>query len=1188
MANTANIQILRSYANSSPTTLLDGQLAFSFKSNTLYIGSNTGSVIAISDQATANLAKQLANTKVSKSGDTMTGSLILSGEGTDLKFSSGSSLVGNEANNLISIKANANNDITGVSAYEYDGGVVQLYSNNRVEIITDTGAAGALWTFGPDSSLTFPDGSKQYVAYDATYAQGAFAKANSASANTVITQGVDATQNTNIIAAASLAQAAYNTANAAGSNQTVIAAFNQANTAYNVATSASSNTTYLQGGLNTANSNISLLFGISTTQNTNIQNAYNQANTATGLAQAAFNLANTESSQAFTQSVANTANSAQANTIYTQGVDASQNVSIALLQAGLITANANTVYTQAGLNTANGNISALQGGLITANANSFYIQSGLNSANANISILFGIETTQNTNITNTDGKMQSAYNQANVTAGGLITANANSFYIQSGLNTANGNISALQGGLITANANSFYIQAGLNTANSKISVIQGVDDTQNTNIAATDGKMQSAYNKANSSLQLSGSTQTVSSNVIIQGNLTVTGNVSYTGNVTSIQITGNTGQFFGYAANGFNALYAGIPTGYLVEPQMILQLTSNFNGYAGGINMQNENSGQNASSDLFITADNGSVNDGFLDLGLSSSTYNYPGYSLIGKNDGYLFVTGNTTTGGGNMIVGTGLNNDVIFATGGIETTNEVMRITSGNNVVIRSTNPSTSIFSGALQVQGGVGVTGNIYANSATVNGINVYNYMTAAYAQANTTAGGLITANANTVYIKAGLDSANANIAILFGIESTQNTWISSNVAYMQGVNNTQNTNIQLAWNRANNSLQLTGYTSQTVNGNVTFNDVVISGNVKLNGISNDGSQNNILYFDSNSGNISYGTPNKLTNNNYTLFLDSNGGLNLPGNDTGYGIIRRNGSRTHNEINIVSNNYVQMQWTDNSASYNPNDVLISRPTNWIYVDPFGTNIECVDQYSNYISWSFDFNGNLNFPDQTSQTTAFTGVAVDANARANIIYIQGVNDTQNTNIQLAWNTANNALSNIGPVVTVNSSARLFVSNTQSSTSNTTGALVVAGGLGVSGNTYHSSNIYITGANTGVVFPDGTFQSSAGNQVVFNTDTFTVTTSPTFVLSRQPTSANSVFVNINGILQAHASYILSGSTITLSEVPYSGSVVEISYNYNTNTGVFVQTNNFLPIAFGPSGALTDVASVALASALIAA
>ena len=40
-ANNATLQILRSYANTTPNNLLDGQLAYSFVSNTLYIGSNT-------------------------------------------------------------------------------------------------------------------------------------------------------------------------------------------------------------------------------------------------------------------------------------------------------------------------------------------------------------------------------------------------------------------------------------------------------------------------------------------------------------------------------------------------------------------------------------------------------------------------------------------------------------------------------------------------------------------------------------------------------------------------------------------------------------------------------------------------------------------------------------------------------------------------------------------------------------------------------------------------------------------------------------------------------------------------------------------------------------------------------------------------------------------------------------------
>lgn len=46
MANTT-IQILRSYANTEPSTLNDGELAYSFVSNTLFIGDNTGGVTPI-------------------------------------------------------------------------------------------------------------------------------------------------------------------------------------------------------------------------------------------------------------------------------------------------------------------------------------------------------------------------------------------------------------------------------------------------------------------------------------------------------------------------------------------------------------------------------------------------------------------------------------------------------------------------------------------------------------------------------------------------------------------------------------------------------------------------------------------------------------------------------------------------------------------------------------------------------------------------------------------------------------------------------------------------------------------------------------------------------------------------------------------------------------------------------------
>lgn len=46
-ASNTTIQILRSYANTVPSFLYDGEMAYSFVSNTLFIGDNTGGINAI-------------------------------------------------------------------------------------------------------------------------------------------------------------------------------------------------------------------------------------------------------------------------------------------------------------------------------------------------------------------------------------------------------------------------------------------------------------------------------------------------------------------------------------------------------------------------------------------------------------------------------------------------------------------------------------------------------------------------------------------------------------------------------------------------------------------------------------------------------------------------------------------------------------------------------------------------------------------------------------------------------------------------------------------------------------------------------------------------------------------------------------------------------------------------------------
>jgi hypothetical protein len=359
------------------------------------------------------------------------------------------------------------------------------------------------------------------------------------------------------------------------------------------------------------------------------------------------------------------------------------------------TSNADTVYINA--NVANGIIivSNTTSKTINLSLSRILSNAGTYGANNQIPII----------TIGTDGRI------SNVSTANIDTTTANAAFAQANNAIANANIAFTV-------ANSGYAQANSATSNANTAYL--VANAAFTKANASSNLAQAAYDSSNTKLALTGGT--ISGNVIIQKDLSVLGNVNFIGNVTSVTVSGNAGQFFGYAANGFNALYAGIPVGYLVEPQMVQQLSANYDGYAG-LNMQNINSGANASFDVFITADNGTATEGYLDLGLASSNYDYTGqeFDIIKKNDGYLFTHGNTTTRGGNTIIGS-IHNDVVITANGMYSNSEIVRITSGAN--------------GKTVI-----ITGNVSANSVNAksitlsDGTNIGTRLDAAFAVANIT---------------------------------------------------------------------------------------------------------------------------------------------------------------------------------------------------------------------------------------------------------------------------------------------------------------------------------------------------------------------------------------------------------------------------------------------------------------------
>ena len=249
----------------------------------------------------------------------------------------------------------------------------------------------------------------------------------------------------------------------------------------------------------------------------------------------------------------------------------------------------------------------------------------------------------------------------------------------------------------------------------------------------------------------------VEGGVGINGNLYVSGNINTTaGNITIL----NSAFFVGNAETGFGAIYAGIPTGYAVLPQLVAQFSANYNGYAQ-INNQNINSGQFASSDFVATADNGTDTANFIDLGIASSTYNYPAFSAIRPNDSYLYGNG----GNLNLITDT-IGKNINFVVGGGNLEHIAVQI-NHPNTISTSANTGTLVVVGDTGVSGNLNIGANLYSNSASFGSIN------------NTPIGNATPSTGTFTYLKATVGFSTAN-AVISGGELTALSNVYSTVGY------------------------------------------------------------------------------------------------------------------------------------------------------------------------------------------------------------------------------------------------------------------------------------------------------------------------------------------------------------------------------------------------------------------------
>jgi len=327
--------------------------------------------------------------------------------------------------------------------------------------------------------------------------------------------------------------------------------------------------------------------------------------------------------------------------------------------------------------------------------------------------------------------------------GNLAFGNLNSLATQdffTGNNIALGTNTA---GQLVSNAITFLTTTSVTDAIARINNLLG-NISNPTGSTLTTGNLYITSGVPSTNYQ-TGAIQ-VEGGVGIHGNLYVSGNINTTvGNITIL----NSAHFIGNIETGFGAIYAGIPAGYTVLPQLVAQFSANYNGYAQ-INNQNINSGQFASSDFVATADNGNDTSNFVDLGIASSTYNYPAFSAIRPNDSYLYGNG----GNLNLITDT-VGKNINFAVGGGNLEHIAVQINHPNST-------STSLGTGTLVVVGDAGISGNVkvgadlYSASASFGSIN------------NTPIGNATPSTGTFTYLKATVGFSTAN-AVISGGELT-----------------------------------------------------------------------------------------------------------------------------------------------------------------------------------------------------------------------------------------------------------------------------------------------------------------------------------------------------------------------------------------------------------------------------------
>jgi hypothetical protein len=645
------------------------------------------------------------------------------------------------------------------------------------------------------------------------------------------------------------------------------------------------------------------------------------------------------------------------------------------------------------------------------------------------------------------------------------------------------------------------------------------------------------------------------------GNI-VAGNIQLSGNI-NVPVGGtfsNTGVFFGNAG-GIGALYAGTST-YTALPTTVLQLSGNVDTYAQ-VNFQNINSGTKASTDFVLTADNGNDTDGYINLGIDSSTYNdLPGFY---PNDGYLIHHSALSTG--NIVIVSHTEGSAIKLHVGDYGDANVKVTVTNNGLRVNTATASTSTTSGALIVDGGVGVAGTINtANFNTANAVITGGYIDSTPIGPNTASTGNFTT---------------ANATAFTGYSATVTT-VNSTTGNITTVNATDV-----------NATTTTTATLNTTSGNATtlVATNLSSGNARITG----------GYIDATPIGPNTASTGNFTTANATAF-------------TGYTVTAATVNTTSaNATTLTSptiNGGVATIATLNNSTANITGGVITTlvATNFSsgnaqisggYADGFtlGGNTAASAKVTTLVA-----SGNIVADSGTASTSNVTGALVvsgtgglGVGGNINVGFGAAFNTSKTanydfivkgkTNETLIWGRAGSTydqvvIGNSATTSTLVAGAKLII--------NTTDSFIVPVGStsqrpGSTGGTDTVGMLRFNSSNGKLEVYDGAeWDDVGGGSTIITSDSFNGDDVTTIFTLSQTTTTSAAIVSINGVVQIPTtSYGISGTTLTFTEAPATGDLIEVRTLVTATVAASLGSpNSFVTVQTTNSGVLLQAGAAA--------